>query len=160
MTSIRPNYCSNCGEILENLNYEEIKKCPKCGIDLLQTAYTASKTSIVDQLPYKSPGTAALIAFIGGIFGLQGIGHIYIGKIGKGIGILIAGIIIAALFVITIMMGMRLMILMMDSNQMLFILSCVLGISYLVLWIWQIFNAKKLARKFNELVRTMGKELW
>jgi hypothetical protein len=66
MTSIRPKYCSNCGERLENLNYEEIKKCPKCRIDLLQTAaYTTSKTSIVDPLSYKSPGTAALIAFIG-----------------------------------------------------------------------------------------------
>ena len=167
MTSIRPNYCSNCGEILENLNYEEIKKCPKCGIDLLQTAYTASKTSIVDQLPYKSPGTAALIAFIGGIFGLLGIGHIYVGKVGKGIGILIAGITIAALFFITIMMGIMGPILgmgplmMIDPNQMpLIILPFILGISYLVLWIWQIFNAKKLARKFNELVRTMGKELW
>ena len=70
MTSIRPKYYSNCGETLENLNYdtEEIKKCPKCRIDLLQTAaYTTPKTSIVDQLPYKSPGTAALIAFIGEI---------------------------------------------------------------------------------------------
>ena len=37
----------------------------------------------------------------------------------------------------------------------------ILGITYLVLWIWQIFNAKKLAKKFNELVRTNGgKEPW
>jgi TM2 domain-containing membrane protein YozV len=140
MTSNRPKYCSNCGETLENLNFEEIKKCPKCGIDLLQTAYTTSRTSIVDQLPYKSPGTAALIAFIGGVFGLQGIGHIYVGKVGKGIGILIAGIIIAALLVITIMMGIMgsMMgmgsMMMMDPSQMpLSILSFILGIGYVVL---------------------------
>jgi hypothetical protein len=37
----------------------------------------------------------------------------------------------------------------------------ILGIAYLVLWIWQIFNARKLAKKFNELVRTNdGKEPW
>ncbi len=166
-SSSRPKYCSNCGERLENLNYEEIKKCPKCGIDLLQTAsYTTRKTSIVDQLPYKSPGTAALIAFIGGIFGLQGIGHIYVGKVGKGIGILIAGIIIAALLVITIMMGimgpmMGMGPMMMDPSQMpLIILSFILGIAYFVLWIWQIFNARNLAKKFNESVRTTGKEPW
>src|SRR5688572_23851644 len=97
----RSKYCSNCGESLENLKYEETKKCPKCGIDL-QTGSTrnpSSSSSVVEQLPYKSPGTAALIAFIGGIFGLQGIGHMYVGKVGKGIGILIAGIIIAALLV-------------------------------------------------------------
>ncbi len=174
MTSIRPKFCSNCGETLKNLNYEEIKKCPKCGIDLLQTAYTTPKTSIVDQLPYKSPGTAALIAFIGGIFGLQGVGHIYVGKIGKGIGILIAGIIIGALLVITIMMrimgpmmemgpmmGIMGPMIMMDSSQMsLIILPFVIGIAYFVLWIWQIFNAGKLARKFNESVRATGKEPW
>ncbi|HEX6294353.1 MAG TPA: hypothetical protein VFZ46_04310 [Nitrososphaeraceae archaeon] len=56
---------------------EEIKKCPKCGIDL-QTESIHTTSSVVNQLPYKSPGTAALIAFIGGIFGLPGISHIYI----------------------------------------------------------------------------------
>jgi hypothetical protein len=180
MTSSGPKYCSNCGETLENLNYKEIKKCPKCGIDLLQTAaYTTSKTSIVDQLPYKSPGTAALIAFIGGIFALLGIGHIYVGKVGKGIGILISGIIIAALLIIMIMMGiMGPMIgigppmemgptmemgpmMITDPNQMpLIILSFILGIAYFVLWIWQIFNARNLAKKFNESVRKTGKEPW
>ena len=144
MTSNRPKYCSNCGERFD-LN-EEIKKCPKCGIDL-QKESIPTTSSVVNQLPYKSPGTAALIAFIGGIFGLPGIGHIYIGKVGKGIGILIAGIIIAALLVfITISFEI--------------ILSFILGIAYLALWIWQIFNARKLAKEFNESVRITGKEPW
>ena len=144
MTSNRPKYCSNCGERFD-LN-EEIKKCPKCGIDL-QKESIHTTSSVVNQLPYKSPGTAALIAFIGGIFGLPGIGHIYIGKVGKGIGILIAGIIIAALLVfITISFEI--------------ILSFILGIAYLALWIWQIFNARKLAKEFNESVRITGKEPW
>ena len=169
MTRIRPKYCSNCGEILKNLNYEEIKKCPKCGIDLLQKAYTTPKTSIVDQLPYKSPGTAALISFIGGIFALLGLGHIFVGKIGKGFGILVSGIIIYVLFVIMAISlpGMLLLGLVesstgdADSGGIIFIVMFILGIAYLVLWIWQIFNARKLARKFNELVRTNGgKEPW
>ena len=95
-----PKFCSNCGEIL-NLN-EEIKKCSKCGIDFQQqqVGSTTQIRPIVDQLPYKSPGTAALIAFIGGIFVLLGLGHIFVGKIGKGFGILVSGIIIYVLFVI------------------------------------------------------------
>ena len=143
----RPKFCSNCGESLD----QESKKCSKCGIDFQQQQQVESNTSnrsIVDQLPYKSPGTAALIAFIGGIFGLPGIGHIYVGKVGKGIGILISGIIIAVLLVI--------MVISLQS-----ILLFILGIAYFVLWIWQIFNARKLAKKFNELVRTNGgKEPW
>ena len=47
------------------------------------------------------------------------------------------------------------------SGGIIFIVMFILGIAYLVLWIWQIFNARKLARKFNELVRTNGgKEPW
>jgi hypothetical protein len=46
-------------------------------------------------------------------------------------------------------------------SGIIFIVMFLLGIAYLVLWIWQIFNAKKLAKKFNELVRTNGgKEPW
>jgi len=36
----------------------------------------------------------------------------------------------------------------------------VFGIAYFVLFIWQIFNARKLAKKFNEVVKTTGKEPW
>jgi len=47
------------------------------------------------------------------------------------------------------------------SGRIIFIIMFILGIAYLVLWIWQIFNAKKLAKKFNDLVRTNGgKEPW
>jgi hypothetical protein len=57
------------------------------------------------------------------------------------------------------MVGMEPM--MMDPSQMsLIILPFILGISYLVLWIWQIFNARELAKKFNESVQATGKEPW
>ena len=163
----RPKFCSNCGESLD----QESKKCSKCGIDFQQQQieHPISNTSIVDQLPYKSPGTAALIAFIGGIFALLGLGHIFIGKIGKGFGILVSGIIIYVLFVImAISLPVMLLLGLVESftgyagsGRIIFIIMFILGIAYLVLWIWQIFNAKKLAKKFNELVRTNGgKEPW
>ncbi|HZL21871.1 MAG TPA: zinc-ribbon domain-containing protein [Nitrososphaeraceae archaeon] len=163
----RPKFCSNCGESLD----QESKKCSKCGIDFQQQQieHPISNTSIVDQLPYKSPGTAALIAFIGGIFALLGLGHIFIGKIGKGVGILVSGIIIYVLFVImAISLPVMLLLGLVESftgyagsGGIIFIIMFILGIAYLVLWIWQIFNAKKLAKKFNELVRTNGgKEPW
>lgn len=165
----RPKFCSNCGKTLD-LNQEN-KKCSKCGFDLQQQQVesSTSNTSIVDQLPYKSPGTAALIAFIGGIFALLGLGHIFVGKIGKGFGILVSGIIIYVLFVIMAVSlpGMLLLGLVESSSGdagsgvMIFIIMFILGIAYLVFWIWQIFNARKLAKKFNELVRTKGgKEPW
>ena len=159
MTST-PKFCSNCGETL-NLN-EEIKKCSKCGIDLQQqqVVSTTQNRPIIDQLPYKSPGTAALIAFIGGIFALLGLGHIFVGKIGKGFGILVSGIIIYVLFVImAISLPVMLLLDLVESSTgdagsggIIFIIIFLLGIAYLVLWIWQIFNARKLAKKFNESI--------
>ena len=166
MTSSTPKFCSNCGETLENLNYEEIKKCPKCKIDLIQIGRPTHNTPVVDQLPYKSPGTAALIAFIGGIFALLGLGHMYIGNVGRGIGILISGIIIYVLFIIIIIFSLSLqglLFLGVDESPIgieAILIIFVLGIAYFVLWIWQIFNARKLAKKFNESVRITGKEPW
>ena len=166
MTSSTPKFCSNCGETLENLNDEEIKKCPKCKIDLIQIGGPTHNTPVVDQLPYKSPGTAALIAFIGGIFALLGLGHMYIGNVGRGIGILISGIIIYVLFIIIIIFSLSLqglLFLGVDESPIgieAILIILVLGIAYFVLWIWQIFNARKLAKKFNESVRITGKEPW
>jgi len=166
MTSSRSKFCSNCGETLENLNDEEIKKCPKCKIDLLQLWRPAHNTPVVDQLPYKSPGTAALIAFIGGIFALFGLGHIYIGNVGRGIGILISGIIIYVLLIIIIIFSLSLQgLLFLGADESpigieAILIIFVLGIAYFVLWIWQIFNARKRAKKFNESVRITGKESW
>jgi hypothetical protein len=36
----------------------------------------------------------------------------------------------------------------------------VFSIAYIVLFIWQIFNARKLAKKFNEQVKMSHKEPW
>src|SRR5574341_2088994 len=94
--SAQPKFCSNCGEKLDNVT--NIEECPKCHSALHEhSKHIDSPPRIVEQLPYKSPGTAALIAFIGGIFALPGIGHIYVGKLGKGIGILIFGIVLVTL---------------------------------------------------------------
>lgn len=94
--------------------------------------------------PYKNPTTAVLIAAIGGIFGISGIGHMYVGKIMKGIIILIAGFILAAVGALTVAMYIGIPLL----------------IGYLALWIWQIFDARKLANQFNEYYQTNQRPPW
>lgn len=139
-----PKYCGNCGEKLDT--DKDIDECHKCNSALHEhSKHIDSPPRIVEQLRYKSPGTAALIAFIGGIFGLSGIGHIYVGKIGKGIAILITGIALNVLSFITFAAIFTVII---------------FGIAYLILFVWQIFNARKLAKKFNESIKTTRKEPW
>ena len=161
------NFCSNCGEKLDA--DKDVAECPRCHSTLHQHAeHTKSPSRVVEQLPYKSPGTAALIAFIGGIFALPGIGHIYVGKVGKGIAILILGIVLSV-FAIVLIFSVVPFTMSTDEATTLEnasigiwipIISAVFGIAYIVLFVWQIFNARNLARKFNEIVKTTGKEPW
>ncbi|TLX90462.1 MAG: hypothetical protein E6K94_06705 [Thaumarchaeota archaeon] len=143
--SDKQNFCSNCGGKLDtNVDIEE---CPKCHSALHEhSRHKQLASPAIETLPYKSPGTSALIAFIGGIFGLPGIGHIYVGNVGRGIGILLLGLV---LYVLTI-------VFLFTFAPM----SLIFSIGYLIMFIWQIFSARKLAKKFNELVRTTNKEPW
>jgi glucan phosphoethanolaminetransferase (alkaline phosphatase superfamily) len=162
-----PNFCSNCGEKLDD--GEDIEECPKCHTALHEhPKHIETTKSVIEQLPYKSPGTAALIAFIGGIFALPGIGHIYVGRVGRGIGILVIGLILYALTVTSIfsvgfLAGLEQPNTASDSASAglgIIAMMLILSIVYIILFIWQIFNARKLAKKFNETVKATGKEPW
>lgn len=163
--SHEPDFCSNCGEKL-NPN-GELRNCPKCYADL--KAYSASQSSSVEHLPYKNPATTALLAFIGGILALPGIGHIYVGKVGTGVGILIGGFILYALtFSIIISVASTRAYEAQYSptgnasplpiDMMVAILVLVIG--YTVLCIYQIITAIRLANKFNRLAKTTGTNPW
>ena len=163
--SHEPDFCSNCGEKL-NPN-GELRNCPKCYADL--KAYSASQPSSVEHLPYKNLATTALLAFIGGILALPGIGHIYVGKVGTGVGILIGGFILYALtFSIIISVTSTRAYEAQYSptgnasplpiDMMVAILVLVIG--YTVLFIYQIITAIRLANKFNRLAKTTGTNPW
>ena len=57
---------------------------------------TAQAVPTVPPLPLeqKNAGLAAVLALLFGLFGLWGVGHIYIGKLTRGVVLLILGIII------------------------------------------------------------------
>jgi len=138
-----------------------MEECPKCHSALHEHAsHMQPSPPAIEQLPYKSPGTAALIAFLGGIFALPGIGHIYVGKVGKGIAILVGGLV---LYIISIfgIIYITTPVYSMPTGIVISVIGVIgLSIAYLVLFIWQIFNARKMARKFNEVVKATGKEPW
>jgi TM2 domain-containing membrane protein YozV len=165
--SHEPNFCSNCGEKLNP--YVELRNCPKCDADLKSYSASQPSTSSVERLPYKNPGTTALLAFIGGILALPGIGHIYVGKVGTGVGILIGGFILYALtFTIIISVTSTRAYEAQYSptgnasplpmDMMVAILVLVIG--YIVLFVCQLISATRLANKFNSLAKTTGTDPW
>ncbi|HET8847866.1 MAG TPA: hypothetical protein VFM20_03655, partial [Nitrososphaeraceae archaeon] len=153
----------------------DVEACPKCHSPLPHYSDYGSLSSATDKsIPHKSPRKAVIIAIVGGIFGLLGLGHMYVGKLGKGFGILSLGI---GLIVIPITLagylsfylpdevGLHPLALPSKSNiDSLFFLFGVIVISfvigYLLLFIWQVFDARKLAKKFNYSVESTGKEPW
>lgn len=100
------------------------------------------------QRKMKSETTTLLLAIILGLVGLQGIGHIYVGKVGKGIGILIGSII---LFYISI----ALIITLVGS-----IIGVPMLIGFVIMFFWQILDARKLCREYNDELEAIGETPW
>ena len=135
-------YCRNCGKELPS---NESVVCPICGVS--QNGMTKTVVSIQT----KNPGTATVIALIAGVFGFNGLGHIYLGKISFGIGIMIIGWLLAFLTAIGIS-GIF-------NNSWLAIFSLV-GTGYLIYWLWQAYHANKEAKHYNDYLKSNGKEPW
>ena len=93
---------------------------------------------------YKSEGTTLVLSLVLGLIGIQGVGHLYIGKIRKGTAILIGCLILAGAGVatVTIVIGYALLII------------------YFAIFIWQILDSRKLCMYYNGFFKTAGKSPW
>jgi len=99
-------FCPNCGAEID----KEAEICPKCGVRVK-----------VPTVGAKSPGLAAVLSFL-----IVGLGQIYNGQIGKGIGLIIC-------YVISILL-------------------CFVLIGFIllpILWIYGIYDAYTTATKIN-----------
>jgi TM2 domain-containing membrane protein YozV len=88
-------FCDKCGSELQ----EGATFCSKCGKPV--TADPFAPQVEYRPLPSKSKGLAMILAGVLGLFGIWGIGQMYLGNVGKGIIFLIAGFVIAALVIFT-----------------------------------------------------------
>ncbi len=91
------------------------------------------------QTGHKDESTTLILSIILGLIGLPGIGHMYVGKVGKGVGILIGSWILIAVGVLTLGIGF---------------------IIYLILFIWQIFDSRTLCRQYNNYLSQHGRPPW
>jgi len=118
-------YCSNCGAVID-INAEI---CPKCGVRVepvpesnnqnQNNTNTYTNTNIGTE--QKNPGLAAVLSFF-----IIGVGQIYNGQIGKGIGMLIGGYLC---FILSFL-----------------IIPAIIG---LIIYIWGIYDAYDTAKKIN-----------
>jgi hypothetical protein len=163
------------------------KECLKLAYDTLKTVnWEKYNLSSVGIYPHKNPKFASIIALLAGAIFLSGMGHIYIGRLQRAIAILIAS---TTLRILTIMATLRLaeekISINADLRNVDFVsrleildfesinevstkiietipgtLYLIFALIYIGLWIWQIFDARKLAKQYNEYVKEFRKEPW
>jgi len=149
------SFCVNCGHILTATS----KFCGSCGTPIPEEETAQKKPNVnpviksepppkqnvnsekVLQRPpgWKSMGVTMVLTVVLGIFGLGGIGHLYLGKIIRGIVILIVGIIITVIAIVT--MGIGLLVL----------------IPYAI---WVVYDSYKLCKRYNDDLEQTGRPPW
>lgn len=121
-------FCESCGT---SLGSEQPNQAPPTyGPQPYQQPYDQPMYA---PLPLKNAGIAAVLAFI-----WAGLGHIYLGQIGKGILYMLVYIVLWVIGVFTL----------------------VGFILVLIFWIWQLYDAYKLANEYNAAVQQTGRAPW
>jgi len=195
-------FCSNCGMQLSVTPIEgkpsQARYCQYCGKELTieanfclncgklvrpQTPPTPPRVPVVAPiqagLNFKNEGLTSLLS-------LFGIGHIYLGKLKRGIVIL--AILILSFWIASSYWHEANLLSDLYSRQELwpliydiwgitpytfsgrdkiksmitgfYVIATASSIVFIGLWIWQIFDAHKLAKYYNEYLRTHGKTPW
>lgn len=117
---------------------------------------------------YKSEGITLVLSIVLGLMGLMGIGHIYVGKVKRGIIILIGGLFIWVIVFIPI--GFLSVLEdpqnLSDEEVMAQVMGPMIGaliiggIAGFVLFIWQILNARSLCKDYNLYCEKKGEPPW
>ena len=138
------SFCGGCGGPLAS----KYSPCPKCGH--VKTTFAPppqySSPGVQPQnFLYKSSGTTNLLSILCSLLiATNGVGHLYLGQIGKGIGLMIGGWILLGVGIVTIMFGVGIIIL----------------IVWFVLWIYSMIDANKQCQIYNQFVSQNGRAPW
>lgn len=153
------HFCPNCGTKVEEVEKDrfcgrcgkqlppQAQTCPNCGkfVSQARQEQNTNQQRLVRPVEWKSESITLLLSILLGLFGIQGVGHMYVGKIGKGVVILIGSIV---LFVIAIALTI---------TGIGAIIGIPLIIMYIVMFIWQILDARKLCQQYNEHLERHGR---
>ncbi len=137
-------------------------------------------------IPFKNGGVAFILAFFFGLFLFNGVGHMYIGKVRRGVGVMLLGWLIYSIVLLFMIFVVGLNItqifepysvtnevlpgftgpsvpsnsLNFESLAPLLPFLFIFALVYLIFWIAQAADANRLAKKFNRHLDKEGALLW
>lgn len=144
-------FCSNCGQALQPAQGGAAPAPPPYEPRYGPPYAAQGQYSMAMQ---KEPGIAAIIALVGGLFGLMGLGHIYVGLVARGLIIMVCGIALWALSIASFFLGI------ITIGGGLWVLGFVLVIISFALLIWQTYDAYRAAMDYNAALRATGRAPW
>jgi len=100
----------------------------------------------VTMLPQKSECVAVVLAIILSFFGLWEVGHMYAGKFGRGVLLLVAGLIFTGLFWVSLLLTV--------------ILIGYVGLIMFAGWLWQAYDAYNTVKRYNQVALQTGRAPW
>jgi TM2 domain-containing membrane protein YozV len=141
-------FCSRCGSPAK----EGAQFCDRCGAPLsvgVQSYSQGNQTTM--SYTYRKDEKEAILTVVLSVI-VPGVGQIYCGKIGRGIGILVllgllSVVSIVPLFFITDPMNF--------SFSGFFALNVILSILAFLIYIWQIYDAYRCADDYNKMAPPM-----
>jgi RNA polymerase subunit RPABC4/transcription elongation factor Spt4 len=122
----RVKYCSNCGALID----EKAEICPKCGARVSEPPISRISITVSKE---KSVALAVVLSFF-----IPGLGQIYCGKVARGVGILALSVLMFFIFGATAASAGA------NSSEPLFPF-----LMLILVYIWNIYDAYKLAEKIN-----------
>jgi hypothetical protein len=140
---------------LENI-LKNKQRTEKSKPDIESKVQTEPKGKLVDEnrVRRKSEEVTLVLSVVLGLVSLQGIGHLYIGKIARGAGILVLSLLLSAIcgsyFVGIIPKSIP------PSFTSVYLLA-ILAVGYLGLYIFQVLDSRKLCASYNQYVSEQGK---
>ena len=137
MIRLGTKFCGSCGNPItetatpiQDTNQSHAEPPPKQNVN--------SGKALQRPPEWKSMGVTMVLTVVLGIFGLGGIGHLYLGKIIKGIVLLIVGIILAIIGWLTIF-GL---------------------IILLAFALYVVYDAYRLCKRYNDVLEQTGRPPW
>lgn len=130
---------------------------------------------------YKSESAILVLSIVVGLFGIMGVGHLYVGKIRRGIIVMVIGFSLwTVVFIPFLFLGIDNEIEQSitedleflqysdrvpqkDTTAVLigFVIAAVsVSIGYLVLYVWQILDSRRLCKRYNQHLEQEEKPLW
>ena len=138
-------YCQECADALTNAGSASRPASEAPPTEAAPAAATKAEPGRVPpSVLYKNEGTTMALAIVLGIFICHGVGHIYVGRTARGVVLLVSSILLAVIGGITLFLIVGIPIL----------------IGVFVMFIWQIFDARKLCRQYNEHLSMYGRPPW